>query len=134
MKPVEQTYLTYPDGNCFAACVASVLELPLEAVPDFKGEGWLDRWQEWLAKHNLTFVNFHIDPADEWRPPGYSLLAADSPRGAWLHSVVCHNGTIVFDPHPERHMGVGKWQEWTVFVVLDPSKPVRITQDSEESQ
>ena len=124
MKPVEQTQLTYPDGNCFAACVATLLELPLEAVPDFKGDGWYDAWLEWLKPRNLTFINFRIDPGDSWRPPGYSLLAADSPRGKWLHSVVCKDGEIVWDPHPERHMGVGEWKEWTSFVVLDPSKPV----------
>lgn len=121
MKPVEQTKLTYPDGNCMAACVASLLELPLDDVPDYKGEGWFDRWNGWLAQWNLTFVNFRADC--EWKPLGYSILAADSPRGDWLHAVVCLDGEVVWDPHPQREMGLREWREWTCFVVLDPSKP-----------
>lgn len=94
MKPVEQTKLTYPDGNCFAACVATLLELPLEAVPDFKGDGWYDAWLEWLKLRNLTFIN----------------------------------------SHPERHMGVGEWKEWTSFVVLDPSKSTGLLAESDNEE
>ena len=32
MKPVDQTSFGFPGGNCFSACVASILELPIDDV------------------------------------------------------------------------------------------------------
>lgn len=123
MNQVEQTIFAPPDGNCLAACVASILELPLEAVPNFHEEGWYFKWCDWLAPMNLKWVSFPYQ-GSEWIPSGYSILGAQSPRFDYLHAVVCFDGQIVWDPHPERHMGVGEWKDWTVFVVLDPSKPI----------
>lgn len=94
MNPVEQTELTSPDGNCFAACVASILELSLTDVPDYKGPGWLDRWQDWLAPRNLTFINFSAE--GDWRPRGYTLPAAESKRGPpWFAKTERSSGTLI---------------------------------------
>lgn len=38
MKPVRQTIFGHEEGNCAQACVASLLELPLGAVPNFRKE------------------------------------------------------------------------------------------------
>ena len=138
MKPVAQTILTVPGGDCFRACIASIFELPIEALPNPQdpelaetpmgsAAGWWIEWQSWLAKRNLTMYTWEHTPGG-WIPQGYALLAADSPRGPWLHSVVCHDGKIVWDPSPYREQGVGEWREWTVFGLLDPSKPIGLTE------
>ena len=136
MIPVEQTRFNAHDGNCHPACIASVLEVPLEEVPqptidelaDF--EGW-DRYRERLRRdflhpRNLSdlALGVHDGLGGPFRPPGYAILCAVSPRTGGFHSVVALDGEIVWDPHPEREMGVGQWNDWTVFTVLDPSKPV----------
>lgn len=47
MIPVFQTRLTREEaGNCFEACVASILEVPIETVPDF-GALLLEREPRW---------------------------------------------------------------------------------------
>lgn len=33
MKPVDQTTFGAPHGNCLMACVASILEVPLDSLP-----------------------------------------------------------------------------------------------------
>lgn len=127
MKPVEQTILAPPHGDCFRACIASLLELPIEEVPNFgqeEGEPageWFQKWQRWLAPRQLILYTWDIEKGG-FTPPGYALLGADSPRGDWLHSVVCLDGQIVWDPHPGRADGVGKWRDWTVFGILDPAR------------
>ena len=56
MKPVKQTR-TGSNGNCFQACVASVLELPLEAVPDFcNGADWFLEFSKWILQFNLSVI------------------------------------------------------------------------------
>lgn len=125
MIPVTQTDTSFTTGNCFAACLASVLELPLEQVPNFmdEGTGWYDRYNDWLAGRNLRIFTYRGD----LKPPtGYAILGAGSPRFNGMHAVVTHNGEIVWDPHPQSEMGVGEWIDWTLIIPLDPAKPVGI--------
>ena len=124
MKPVDQTVFTKGDGDCFPACLASILELPLSGVPCFLGDDWHARYEEWLGALGMGMVSLAtVDGLGEsWRPPGYSILAAQSPRWDCLHAVVALNGEVVWDPHPGRAMGVGEWREWTVFLALDPAQ------------
>jgi hypothetical protein len=133
MIPIEQTRLTPAEGgDCQAACIASILECPLEEVPRLPpGEGMSEeawpvytrRLEEWLAARNLVEVCF---PATgEWRPTGYAILAVKSPRFPGLeHAVVTLNGEIVWDPHPGRELGVGEGTWWSIFAVIDPTRPV----------
>lgn len=134
MKPVEQTVLMPPGGNCFAACMASILELPLERMPDFTPfDDWTVRWNQWLRPMNLAIMHCSLpeDP-DALRTfrqmcmPGYTIPAADSPRGDWLHAVVAFDGEIVWDPHPKRDMGLGVWREITYLFVIDPRAHMQI--------
>ncbi len=44
MKPVDQTTFGHPGGNCFSACVASLLEMSVDQVPYFMGhDDWFGR-------------------------------------------------------------------------------------------
>ena len=132
MKQVEQTILNPPDGNCFAACVASILELPISVVPNFRSASsqWWYQWQTWLGPRNLAFIGWPhpIAPdsdvvSDILR--GYSIctIRYETPRGGLNHSVVCLNGEMVWNPHPLRdtvqHDSI---LDWVVFRVIDPSK------------
>lgn len=132
MIPVEQTDITEETGNCFPSCIASILELPLEKVPCYHAPEWSDavaQYNAWLQPYGLTLVTMSLPEGIEHESaefrarllPGYSILAAESPRFDCLHAVVCHNGDIAHDPHPQREMGVGKWVEVDFLVPLDPS-------------
>jgi hypothetical protein len=133
MIEVEQTIFTIPGGDCFAACVASILELPINAVPNFPSEDgdetWWHSWQEWLKPRNLAFLGWPDDNlgsdavrADTLR--GYSILTVHY-GGKANHSCVALDGELVWNPHPARNLrdpaGV---VDWMVFRVLDPSKPI----------
>ena len=53
MIPIKQTRIHHPGCNCLQASIASVLELPIDAVPDFnnvpsKDSPWLSRLDSWL--------------------------------------------------------------------------------------
>ena len=111
MKAVFQTKLTPPSGNCWAACVASVLELSIEDVPDIEFKQ-LEKhntpdvkkfwrvWGKWLATRNLQHLSVTA-PKGVPFPKGYILVCGVSPRGKWLHSVVYRDGKLCHDPFPE---------------------------------
>lgn len=126
MKPVDQTIFGPELGNCFAACVASVLELPLEDVPNFcegGDHGWFDRLRAWLRPRGLWALTCKLGgkPGASdggWYPEGLHIAGGQSPRHACLHAVVARGNEIVHDPHPSR-AGVLSFEDSVVIVLLD---------------
>lgn len=136
MKPVQQTRLG-KDGNCFAACLASILELPLEAVPDVMDDldgpytDWLTRYNAWLADTFGLYL-WNITPASDLpdgaqcavsqlcRQPIFHLIGGKSERGV-MHSVVGFQGKVVHDPHPES-TGLKSIVDYGFFMSLDPAR------------
>ena len=101
MQAIDQTTFGEGLGNCFSACVASILEVSLEDVPFFGAdELWWTRFSEWLEARNLYAVCLKHRAGRA--PVGYHILSGKSPRGEFLHSVVAKGEDIVHDPHPSR--------------------------------
>jgi len=139
MIPVTQTKVvvknskgdTVVQGNCFAAAVASIMELPITEVPnvetlfDVDDSMWNNvmiafiRSKGWDYSVDDRYKVFHPDlhhtlrcPAerdwDEWvnelkeqLKDKYYLLTGNSPRG-FNHVCIYQNGIMVHDPHPTR--------------------------------
>jgi hypothetical protein len=128
MHFVEQTRTAPPCGNCFQACIASIFELPIEDVPDWNanGEGrWLDLYDVWLAERGLAMVcvDVHTDTFREFsyhdKISVYWIAGVKSPRISGSHAVVMENHKMVWDPHPQRDMGIRELIDCTFFVPLD---------------
>lgn len=127
MKPVDQTTFGFPGGNCFSACVASLLEIGIDEVPYFMGapeNEWFTRFREWLAPHGLWPL-FMTLGNDGWTPDGLYIMGGLSPRGTdperHLHSVVARGGEIVHDPHPSR-AGLADRRDALMLVPVDPAR------------
>lgn len=112
MKPVMQTRDGWPHGNCLMAALASILEVPLDSLPDLYDEGsrrgdpevWW--WGVFLETCRAHGVECFYTPArgpgvPAGYPPGYAIASIPSP-GVPGHAVVALNGKIVHDPHPLR--------------------------------
>jgi len=116
MMPVDMTLFgvrRYPfaPGNCLSACVASILEMPIEEVPLFvdrhdpsviaqdAGLLWASRLNKWLARFGLQAKFF--EPGDPEIAPDYHILYGYSVLGN-EHAVVGHAGRVIHDPHPSR--------------------------------
>lgn len=129
MIPVVQTDTTPGTGNCLAACIASILELPLEEVPNPHTPDWQAIWRDWLRRRGLSLLTWEI-PEDytSWSEeelrahlPGYCMVAVDSPRFAGkLHSVVTFDGQVVHDPHPDGLADHYDFREVDLLIALDP--------------
>jgi hypothetical protein len=104
MRPVDQTTYGVRIGNCFSACIASILELPIEDVPSFAsyGEGWTWQLLGWLVARDLSMTYYDIEHGDRV-PPGFSIAGGPSTRFAGQkHACVAHDGNVIHDPHPSR--------------------------------
>lgn len=117
MKPIMQT-VTGIKGNCFAACLASLFETPLEGIPDFHEapEGadadtvnacWYKNMRAWLNSRGFGHIILTFTDATQWQSlclDGYHIVSGKSGRdvGNLLHATVWHNGKMVHDPHPDQ--------------------------------
>ena len=97
MIPVDQDILVenFGFGNCLQAAVASIIEFPLNTVPNFiLFDEWYDRMEEFLRIKGFEL----FDEPDE----GEIYLAFGlSPRNV-KHAVVMKDGVVIHDPHPSR--------------------------------
>ncbi len=99
MHPVDQTTYGPNDGNCFSACLASILEIPLAEVPLFLGAYW-DDFLPWLADRGLSASIYR---STDYVPPGFSIAGGRSKRFAGrMHACIAYDGIVVHDPHPSR--------------------------------
>jgi hypothetical protein len=126
MIPVFQDMSVVNDGhgNCFNACVASILErplrdvaaiyprVPIEGGPAEKvahlqaNENWHDQWDDWFAGQGYELV---CHPPND-PPKGYSIASGKSSRvypdghpreGQRIaHAVVAFDGVPIHDPFP----------------------------------
>jgi hypothetical protein len=79
------------------ACIASILEVPLDSLPNYHGDDWNEVYDAWLAKHGLRLIREPFDE-DELPPTVYHMGTVKSPRGNWNHAVVVLDGKVVWDP------------------------------------
>lgn len=108
-------------GDCHRACVASIMELPLESVPHFYKVSFEEssreankKMQEWFNGKGLCFVqvpiygSFDLEEALNWvatySEESYYIFAGTSKKDN-PHSVVGHKNKIAHDPTygPDGH-------------------------------
>lgn len=120
--PVMQTEFGRGKGNCFAACIASVMELDLLMVPNFCCQGesdWVTACNSWLNQYGLSLFTVVFKTGTFVPIDVYYLMAGPSVRGL-LHSVVAFDGKMVHDPHPDG-TGIEEIQEIDLFIINDPA-------------
>lgn len=126
MKPVDQTRFSEGDtkGNCFAAVVASILEIEISELPELATPSQVVDLCEWLRPRGLWWVDVDSSPIFAYtRFYGYHEIGGIGTRGV-RHSVVGYKGEIIFDPHPSREglLPDRATHPWTFgfFVRVDP--------------
>lgn len=114
MTPYLQRFGHDPEagvfGDCTRAAYASILDLPLDAVPHFHHDGCdnheaMRRLEEFLNGRGLH----RLVLADKWTPTqALEFMGRLNPEQYWVmgcgggggvdHSVVCCGGSVVSDP------------------------------------
>lgn len=96
-------------GDCFRACVATILARPYDEVPHFVlYVSWWSYARQWARDRGGDFACWYFDdwhvrlPKPEILRPLF-IATGLSPRGGFNHCVVVDEGlNIIHDPHPSR--------------------------------
>lgn len=115
--PVEER------GDCFRACVATLLEVDAATMPNFcaawPSDEWAKRTNEYLAERFGLVIVSLADRA--WAPHDLlSITSGMGPRGH-MHSTIYNGDGLVFDPHPSG-AGLKTVREHEFFVAADPAR------------
>ena len=107
MIPVRQT-----KNNCMTACLASILEAPLQSFPDYQSlesGSWLNALNTHLSKHHgVVYIETDAHVTQLVRPVGYHLILIGVPdQGDGGHALVGKDGVPVWDP-----LGRGRVRTW----------------------
>jgi hypothetical protein len=110
MIPVNQTTFgttkESPEvGNCWSACIASLLEIPVEEVPTFAAlDDWFEETRDWLFSRGWEILPIHpsaLMALSGGRFEGWLIATGKSPRGVHNHSILVSMDAF-HDPHPSK--------------------------------
>lgn len=151
MTPIMQTRFGFPGkapieewGNCGEACLASLLDLPLSAIPDINDTAyrefgavdvhWGTVFKRFIESQGYSWWRMNWETAYTWAPQFLSvgqlaITAGPSPRspdGTDRHGVICRwtgdRWDLVHDPHPSGE-GVLAVYDVDILVPLLPTRP-----------
>lgn len=129
MKKYKQTIFGNGDngkepGNCFATCIAAVLEIPQEDTPNFvAADNWFLEVNKFLEPYGYSLIILDADHDNNYLyHSGYLIAAGQSSRGL-RHCVVYHKGEPVLDPHPDNTF-LENVDRWYLFAALQPEKQI----------
>lgn len=140
MIPVRQTLWDgnnpWGIGNCYSACLASILEVPLDCVPCFyceNGTQFMWFYERWLNGFGWSIQNVsgegRLCEWDKVSPAwciGSGTPLYQQETGNW-HAVVVYQQSIWFDPWPDGPaLGESDIVVLDYLVPLDPSRPPRL--------
>lgn len=124
--PLEQ------QGNCFQACVATVLQMPLEEAFDARQDAddkWFDEFVKWLEQYGLGCIWIETTlekpaPCSAFRGIHIAECMSKTLYQGENHVVVINDGLLFHDPNPHAKEQ-GNIQGVYIFVPLSPYKLVR---------
>lgn len=122
LRPVDQLILADPDrgdghntegvpGDCWRACIATILRLHPNQVPHFIHQypaTWWDESRIFVEDRHPGFELVYRDRPEFPEGLNHNYLTTNmigmgpSPRGDFLHSVIFNNHRMIHDPHPSR--------------------------------
>lgn len=125
MKPVMQTKTAEGEGDCWNACVASLLEIEIDTIPEWEEKrGWFLDFEKWLAAR-FGMYPIWVNYPFSLRPYGYYILSGKSPRGEFDHAIIMYNGEFSHDPYPDGgdslETALETMREVCIFVPHDPA-------------
>jgi hypothetical protein len=106
MLKVYQTR-TGATGNCFEACIASILDKDITDVPDLcaheKSGKWIEVLNCWLDQFGMAYMECSVPTAEveeffKNKDFYHIIIAQTTGPGTIKHAVVGRKGKVIFDP------------------------------------
>lgn len=96
MIPVKQTITSSASGDCWRACMASILELPIEILPNDHSDAWFLNWKQYLKQFGLG-ISYYGNPKKDpmWADHHWIASVKSLNYKNTYHAIVMHEGGVV---------------------------------------
>lgn len=92
-------------GDCFRACLANILEIPIEQVPNYYSRAWYLKTQRFLRQYGLSLM---WDKNKIWYD-GYWIASVKSLNYKdTYHAIVMDGQCVFFDPSKKKKYEEGE--------------------------
>lgn len=108
MKKYRQLVVDDRVGDCFRACMATLLQLPPEVLPNDHSPMWHVNWLNYLSQFGLTLSpENRADQAIWCSQPWIASVRSLNYKGI-NHAILMHKGgTVFWDPSTKKRYRTG---------------------------
>lgn len=129
MKKYRQKISDPKIGDCFRACMATLLQLAPEVLPNDSSPAWHRNWQNYLGQFGLGLSYSNRADQPIWlSSPWIASVKSLNYKGV-THAILMHQGGVVLhDPSSKKRYKVGRRLHGDVvqsgqhLLVIDSSK------------
>lgn len=101
MKKQKQKVVHQGYGDCFAACLATLLELPIEVVPNDHSEEYFNVYHTFLRQFGLE-LGYHGAKGPIWQDYPW-IASVKSQNYNTTHAIIMDGGgNVLFDPSTKK--------------------------------
>jgi hypothetical protein len=97
MKRVRQRIVHHQYGDCFPACLASLLELPIEVIPNDHSHYWMAIQRMYLEQFGLE-ITFHNADGPIWSESPWIASVKSKNYVGGTHAILMQGHEVLFDP------------------------------------
>jgi len=97
MIRVKQRTVNSQYGDCFGACIASLLELPIEVIPNDHSEAWFSIQKMFLEQFGLS-MTFHNRQSPIWSDSPWIASVKSKNYANTTHAIIMQGSEVLFDP------------------------------------
>jgi hypothetical protein len=95
-------------GDCYRACMATMLDLPPEVLPNDFSPFWHSNWNNYLKQFGLGLSYSHPASGPIWLPGMWLASVKSLNFDEALHAIVMHKTDIVYhDPSRRKRYRAG---------------------------
>lgn len=109
MKKYKQLISDPEIGDCFRACIATLLQIPPHVLPNDHSPFWWSNWQRYLNQFGIELSLGGFKPTDPiWLSTPWIATVPSLNYENGHHAILMHYGGIVFhDPSTKKRYRTG---------------------------
>lgn len=97
----KQRVVSNKIGDCFPACIATLLELPLEVLPNDHSDSWWKVWDCFLAQFGLS-LTYDSSEGPIWQDYPWIATVKSKNFESGSHAIVMMGHCVFFDPSTKK--------------------------------
>ena len=116
MKMVKQRTVNKGYGDCFGACLASILELPIEVIPNDHSESWYFIQKTFLNQFGIDMTFHNAQSPIYSDSPWIASVKSMNYDDGTTHAIIMKSSLVLHDPSTKKRYKKGSFLPKDVLI------------------